>query len=73
MENISFSADEHLIDRARRVSRARNTTLNAAFRDWLREYALSSGRGREVDALMRRLGHVRAGRHFTRREMNERV
>jgi hypothetical protein len=73
MKDITFRADEHLIDQARRVARARNTTLNAAFRDWLREYVLCASRGREVvDALMRRLSHVRAGGHFSRLEMNER-
>jgi hypothetical protein len=62
MKDITFRADEHLIDQARRVAQARNTTLNAAFRDWLREYVLRASRGREViDALMRRLSHVRAG------------
>jgi hypothetical protein len=46
MKDITFRADEHLIDQARRVARARNTTLNAAFRDWLREYVLCASRGR---------------------------
>lgn len=71
MKNITFSANENLIERARFVARSENTTLNAAFREWLREYARQAGDVREFDALMERLrSHVKAGRRFTREEMN---
>ncbi len=72
MKNITLSADEDLIEQARLVARAQRKTLNAAFREWLLRFAAQSGTGGEVDSLMKRLGHVRAGRHFTREEMNER-
>ena len=42
MKNITLSADETLIQRARLVARARETTLNAAFREWLEQYAEQS-------------------------------
>jgi len=71
MKNITLSADEHLIEQARLVARTQHKTLNAVFREWLKDYASRSGNGREVEALMRRLSHVRAGRHFSRDEMNE--
>ena len=72
MKNVTLSADPDLIEQARAVARARNKTLNAAFREWLQQYAAQSGSAQEVDSLMKRLRHVRAGRHFTRAEMNER-
>ncbi len=72
MKNITLSADEHLIEQARLVAQAQHKTLNAAFREWLESYTAQTGGGREFQALMRRLSHVRAGRRFTRDEMNER-
>lgn len=71
MKNITFSANENLIERARFVARSENTTLNAAFREWLMEYARQPGDVREFDALMERLRHVKPGRRFTREEMNQ--
>ena len=72
MKNVTLSADADLIEQARAVARAQRKTLNGAFREWLRQYAARSGRAQEVDSLMKRLRHVRAGRHFTRAEINER-
>ena len=72
MKNITLSADEHLIEQARLVARAQRKTLNAAFREWLEQYTARAGTGRDFDALSDRLRHVRAGRKFTRDEMNER-
>lgn len=72
MKNITLSADEDLIEQARLVARTQHKTLNAAFREWLVQFTTRSGDGQQVDALMRRLDHVKAGRHFTRDEMNER-
>jgi predicted transcriptional regulator len=72
MKNITLSADEDLIEQARLVARTQRKTLNAAFREWLVQFTAQAGSGREVDALMKRLRHVDAGRHFTREEMNER-
>jgi hypothetical protein len=72
MKNVTLSADESLIEQARLVAQARHTTLNAAFRDWLEKYASQSGGGAAVDALMRRLRHVRSSGSYTRDEMNER-
>jgi hypothetical protein len=72
MKNVTLSADENLIEQARLVARSRRTTLNEAFREWLEQYAAQAGGGAAVDALMRRLQHVRPGKRFTRDEMNER-
>jgi hypothetical protein len=72
MKNITLSAEEGLIEQARLVAKSQCTTLNAAFREWLQQYTLRSGTPREFDSLMKRLRHVKAGRRFTRDEMNER-
>jgi len=72
MKNITLSADEDLIEQARLIARSQRKTLNAAFREWLVQFTGRSGSADEVDALMKRLRHVKPGRHFTRDEMNER-
>jgi hypothetical protein len=72
MRNITLSADENLIDRARVVAGQQNRTLNDAFREWLREFTGSGSNVEQYDSLMARLGHLRAGRRFTREERNER-
>ena len=73
MKNITLSADEHLIERARQTARAEHKTLNAAFREWLEQYSARNGEIEEYDRLMQRLrGRVIAGRKFNREEMNER-
>jgi predicted transcriptional regulator len=72
MKNVTLSADDDLIEQARQVAHSQRRTLNAAFREWLLQFTAQAGNGQEVDALMRRLGHVTAGRRFSRDEMNER-
>jgi len=72
MKNITLSAEETLIEQARLVARSQRKTLNAAFREWLEQYAAQPGAGRAYDALMRRLSHIRATGPYTRDELNER-
>lgn len=72
MKNITLSAEESLIEQARFVAKAEHKTLNAAFREWLQQYAATAGNGAAFDDLMNRLRGVRPGRRFTREEMNER-
>jgi len=72
MKSITLSADENLIEQARFTAKAQHRTLNAAFREWLGQFTGQSGNAKEFDSLMKRLKHVRAGRRFTRDEMNER-
>ena len=72
VKNITLSADENLIELARKVAADQHTTLNAAFRQWLEQY---SGRQRwlqEFDTLMERTKYVQADRKYTREELNER-
>jgi hypothetical protein len=72
VKNITLSADEDLIERARSVAREQRRTLNEAFREWLTQFTQSAGDAQGFDALMTRLRSVNAGRRFSREELNER-
>jgi len=72
MKNITVGAEENLIEQARLVAKAQRKTLDKAFREWLEQFTRQAGSSQEFDSLMRRLKHVRAGRRFTRDEMNGR-
>jgi predicted glycosyltransferase len=72
MKNITFSADEKLIEKARLKAAKEKTTLNQRFRDWLSSYAKQNNAGSNYDKLMDELEHVNSGGKFTRDEMNER-
>lgn len=72
MKNVTLSADENLIEKARLLAQAQHTTLNAVFREWLELFTSQAGSAQEFDALMIRLQHVRTTRTFTRDERNER-
>jgi hypothetical protein len=72
MKNITLSADEALIEGARRRAEAENTTLNNLFREWLAHYAAPRGLSAEdIRRAAMAVGHFRAGRRFTRDERNE--
>jgi hypothetical protein len=70
MRKITFSADERLIRQAKLVARSQGKSLNTAFREWLTQFTGPCGQAKEAEALMMRLRHVKAGRRFTRNEMN---
>jgi hypothetical protein len=72
MKNITFSADEDLVERARARAAEEKTTLNIRFRQWLERYAGPTASVEEYRRLMKRLESVNAGRKFSRDEMNSR-
>jgi hypothetical protein len=74
LRNITLSADEQLIARARDKAGAAQTTLNVEFRKWLESYvtAQDDAAVAKFRSVMHQLGGVNAGRSFTRDEMNER-
>lgn len=72
MKNITFSADERLIEKARLKAAKEKTTLNQQFRDWLKRYASENDYRKEFEQLMEDLSYVNSGGKFTRDEMNER-
>ncbi len=71
LKNITFSADEALIREARRQAALQNTTLNALFREWLKQLVAQQEPSQQYQELMQRLG-LRFDRKYTREEMNER-
>jgi hypothetical protein len=72
VKNVTFSADETKIDRARDVARSEHKTLNDAFREWLDWYSSRKVARARLEELFERLNYADAGRKFTRDEMNER-
>ena len=73
MRNITFSADENLIQAGRRRAQAENSTLNEQFRLWLESYARREQQAKGAAFVMRELqGKLHVGRKLTREEMNER-
>ncbi|WPD21470.1 MAG: hypothetical protein SD837_14830 [Candidatus Electrothrix scaldis] len=71
IKNITLSADERLIFKAREKAQSEHTTLNTRFRQWLDRYT-TSNIDSEYDRLMDQLSHVRASGPYSRDEMNER-
>ncbi len=72
MKNITLSADAHLIELAREEARARKTTLNALFREWLEEISRRDDRRKKAADIIARMTQYDSGGPFTRDEMNER-
>lgn len=73
IRNITFTADETLIEDARQVAREEKTTLNEQFRLWLETYTRKRRAARAME-VMERIGKYAnsGGRTFTREERNER-
>ncbi len=74
MKNITLSADENLIEAARRQAISEHTTLNQQFRLWLENYVRHEQRTAEAMDVIRELQRsiFTGGRTFTRDEINER-
>jgi superfamily I DNA/RNA helicase len=74
LTNVTFSADKAVLERARARAMEKNTTINQEFREWLQRYAAADSEQvlRDFDALMSRMTYAKAGRKFSRDEMNER-
>jgi len=73
VKNITLSAEESLIEQARKAAADQNTTLNAAFREWLQQYSGRQRWLREYDELMERTRkYMKVDRKYTREELNGR-
>ncbi len=72
LKNITFSADEELIKRAREKALSEKSTLNILFRRWLKQYIEREKDSGEIDRVMESLNHVYSGKKFSRDELNER-
>lgn len=71
MKNITFNADERLIQSARSKAMANHQTLNELFRHWLKNY-VKNNTHEDYASLMKKLDYAEPGQHFSRDEMNER-
>ncbi|MBV6641638.1 MAG: hypothetical protein KI791_13015 [Cyclobacteriaceae bacterium] len=72
MKNITLSADELLIEKAREKARREHTTLNERFRNWLSQYITSPNTSKDYKIFMDKHKDINSSRKFTREEMNER-
>jgi hypothetical protein len=72
LKNITLSAEEELIKKARQKAQQERTTLNETFRYWLKQYVHAGLHGPEYESLMKSLNYARPGKGFSRDELNER-
>ena len=73
MKNITFSAEESVIEAARARARSEDSTLNEQFRRWLASYAQTQERMQRYDVVMNELrGQLKVGQKPSRESMNER-
>ena len=72
IRNITLSAEEALIRKARDRAAQQHKSLNELFREWILKY-VGGGRSPEnYRKLMKNFSHIKAGKKFSREEMNER-
>ncbi|MBN1181931.1 MAG: hypothetical protein JXB49_06560 [Bacteroidales bacterium] len=72
LKNITLSAEAELIQKAREKANKEHTTLNANFRQWLKQYIHRNTKTIDYHTFMKKLDYVSPGRHFSRGELNER-
>ncbi len=58
MQNITFSAKDELIAQARDLARARGTTLNEEFRQWLGSFVRQQGLDVQQARMRNLLDHI---------------
>ncbi len=71
-EQITLTIESALLVKAQQRAAAENTALEDLLVTWIRHYADGALRVESYEELMARLGHVKAGNHFSRDEMNQR-
>ncbi|MBD3376288.1 hypothetical protein GF406_14720 [candidate division KSB1 bacterium] len=72
LKNITLSAEEELINKARQKAQKERTTLNETFRRWLLQYVNAGMNSSEYESLMKSLNYAQPGKAFSRDELNER-
>ena len=72
LRNITLSVEDTLIAKARLKAQQNQSTLNAVFRTWIKDYVGEVDGQQEYDALMANLGHVSFDGPYSREDMNER-
>ena len=72
LKNITLSAEEELIQKARQKAQKERKTLNATFRRWLSQYVNAGLNSSEYKSLMKSLDYASPGKTFSKDELNER-
>lgn len=76
MKNITLSAQEDVIEKARAAASRKHRTLNDMFREWLDGVGRNQDQGNNNDAVLAALweknSYLRVGKKLTRDEINER-
>ncbi len=72
LKNITLSAEETLIRKAKEKARHQQMSLNVIFRLWLMHYVGKDKIATDYNTLMERLDYAQAGRSFSREGLNER-
>lgn len=72
LKNITFSAEEDLIQEACEKADREHTTINEYFRQWLKQYVHQNSETIDYENVMQELTYVEPGGKFSREELNER-
>ena len=72
IRNVTLSAEDAAIAKARLKAQKEDKSLNIKFREWLRQYVNPKDHVQNYGNLMDSPKHIRAGRKFSREEANER-
>jgi hypothetical protein len=72
MKNVTLSANEDVLRKAKNKAQNNNTTLNSLFRKWLDDYTRDRNLALELERFLIKTEYAEAGRGFTRDEFNER-
>lgn len=72
MKNITLSADERLLEKAREKARREQRSFNDVFRAWLEEWTGTVDRTADYDELMKDLSVCESAGPYSRDAMNER-
>ncbi|ASV08199.1 antitoxin [Leptospira interrogans serovar Canicola] len=72
MKNITFRADDQLLEKARLRAASERKSLTDVLNEFLKNYSNSVKDVTDYENLLQNLAYVKVGRKFTREEMNER-
>lgn len=72
LKNITFSAEQRLIQKARIKAQKESRSLNQVFRELLQNYAEPEQNDFDYEKFVKNLNINFKGKKFTREEMNER-
>lgn len=72
LRNITLSADDILIQKARERAKKEHITLNELFRKWLKKYVNTENPKIYYTEIMNKLDYVHSDKKFTRDKLNAR-